>query len=173
MNKISPAEINTVVEILKKLEPGVLPFELFHQFARLYVTPIIEIVPLKKREDGKITTILLERDKDDPVWPGMLHTPGTVARASDKEGDFSDAFGRILKGELGNLDLVHGPEFVAYEFHQVQRGRELALIFFVEYFGVPINGKEFEVGKLPENIVVTQLKFIKKAVDAFRLNVKA
>ena len=167
MNKISPAEIKIVVEILKKLEPGVLPFELFHQFARLYVSPIIDIVPLKKHKDGKITTILLERDKNDPHWPGMVHVPGTVVRTSDAVGSFSDAFGRVLKEELYDLEIVHGPEFVDYEFRQVRRGKELSLIFFVEYSGIPVAGKEVLIDALPQNIIDNQPEFIKKAVDAF------
>jgi ADP-ribose pyrophosphatase YjhB (NUDIX family) len=168
MNKLTSSELNDIVEILKKLEPGEIPFDLFHQFARLYVTPIVEIVPLKKYAEEKITTVLLQRDKNDPIWPKMMHTPGTVVRALDKEGDLSDAFNRILKEELSNLKIIYGPKLVSYEFHQVKRGRELALVFFVEYTGCPINGKEVDVNKLPRNIVDTQLNFIKKAVSCFK-----
>jgi hypothetical protein len=53
MSEVSLSEIKTAVEILKKLEPGVLPFELFHQFARLYVSAIIDVVPLKNRKMEK------------------------------------------------------------------------------------------------------------------------
>jgi len=167
MSEIQSSEIETAVEILKKLKPGILPFELFHQIARLYVTPIIEIVPLKKHASGEITTILLKRDEDDPVWSGMMHTPGTVVRASDTEGTFKDAFNRILNDELGNLNIMQKPKLVGYEFHQVKRGRELALIFFVEYVDKSKCGTEVAVNKLPDNMVDTQLKFIKKAVEVF------
>ena len=168
MDKITQSEINTAVDILKKLEPGFLPFEIFHQVARLYVTPIIEIVLLRKNEKGEICTIVLQREEDDPVWPGKVHTPGTVLRATDAEGDFADAFSRIIKKELGNLEIEFGPEFVSYEFHQVGRGREIALVFFVVYSGEAKCGTEVKVDALPDNIVDTQLKFIKKAVDAFQ-----
>ncbi len=167
MSKIETSEIDTVVKILKKLEPGLLPFELFHQIARLYVTPIIEIVPLKKTKSGEVTTILLQREKDDPVWPGMMHTPGTVVRASDTEGTFADAFNRILVNELCDLKIIHKPKLVGYEFHQVGRGRELALIFFVEYLKLSKCGKEFPIDALPDNIIDTQLEFIQKAVNLF------
>ena len=167
MGELKSSEIDTVVKILKKLEPGVLPFELFHQIARLYLTPIIEIVPLKKHKSGKITTILLKRDDDNPVWPGMMHTPGTVVRASDTEGTFVDAFARILVDELCDLEIVHDPKLVGYEFHQVKRGREVALIFFVEYLERSNCGAETAVDELPENMVDTQLKFIEKAVNLF------
>ena len=172
MVKISQAEINTVIKILKKIEPGFLPFDLFRQFARLYVTPIIEIVPLKKDRNEKITTILLPREKDDPDWPGMMHTPGTVLRASDKKGNLTNAFTRIIKDELHNLKIVHGPELVDYEFHQTKRGREFALIFFVEYSGSPKTGQEIIVDQLPRNTVKTQIKFIKKATEVFKTYLK-
>lgn len=67
MSNISSEEITNIVKTLKKLSPGELPFDIFHQFARLYVTSIVEIVPFKKHNDGKITTILLQRDKNDPA----------------------------------------------------------------------------------------------------------
>jgi hypothetical protein len=97
----------------------------------------------------------------------MVHTPGTVVRASDKAGNFSNAFTRVLKDELCDLEIVCGPEFVAYEFRQVRRGSELALVFFVEYRGVPIVGKEVAINNLPENIVENQPEFIKKAANVF------
>jgi len=172
MSNIQASEIKTAVEILEKLEPGVLPFELFHQIARLYVTPIIEIVPLKKHASGEITTILLQRDDDDPVWPGMMHTPGTVVRASDTEGTFVDAFARILEDELRGLEVAQNPQLVSYEFHQVQRGRELALVFFVEYVGQPKYGTEVSINELSDEVIDTQLEFIGKAVDIFKKNIK-
>jgi hypothetical protein len=169
MNKISAQEINDVVQILKKMEPGLLPFEVFHQIARLYVTSIIEVVPLRKKDD-QIVTLLLQRDKDDPVWPNMMHTPGTVVRASDESNTFKDAFSRILKDELCKIDLVSEPQFVDYEFHQVKRGKEMALVFYVEYRGKIKCGREVIVNQLPKNIVDTQLDFIKKAVNKFRID---
>ncbi len=164
---INDKELKTVVEILKKLEPGILPFDIFHQFARLYVTPIVEVVPLKKQVNGDITTILLRRDINDPVWPGMQHTSGTVIRASDKAGSFEDAFDRIID-ELCGLEIEGKPQFVTYKLHKVDRGMEMAMIFFVEYNGKIKCGDEVNVNKLPKDIVKTQLEFINEAVNKFK-----
>jgi len=140
-------EIDRTVELLKKLEPGVLPTEIFYQFARLYVTPIIELVPLRKDVNSDIKILTLKRPEDDPSWPGQFHTPGTVLRATDKSID--EALDRILRDELENLELVDKPIFVNFDFHKVARGTEIALVFSAEYTERPNFGEEIDANNLP------------------------
>lgn len=168
---ISSKEISMAVNILKKIDPGFLPLELFIEFARLYVTPIIEIVPIRIDRRGEIRIILLKRDKSDPIWPGQLHTPGTVLRTSDKNGNLNDAFLRILKNEL-KLNKNIDPSkliFVDYIYHEVLRGKELALVFLFEYSNKPARCKEYNAEKLPANLVTTQIDFIKKVIDFVKI----
>lgn len=167
-NKITEAEIKTVVEILKKIEPGPLPFPIFLEVARLYVSCIIEIVPFYN-DNGNIQVLLQEREKEDPVWGGKLHTAGTVVRANDEEGSFISAFDRILNKELAGVAIKSEPTFVKTVFHQVARGRELALIFYVELATNEITqlGKLYDIEKLPAEIVDTQIQFIQDAAKQF------
>jgi hypothetical protein len=165
---ITKQDITNIVKSLKKCKPGLLPLEIFLEIARLTVTPIIEIVPLRNVPLGT-EVLLVERDKNDPNWPGMLHTPGTVLRANDKEGAFEDAFGRILKGELGLSNFGGKPNLAGYIFHQVKRGRELGLVFWIEITtpNEPKIGRFYPYSNLPSNIIATQIPHIDLAVNHF------
>lgn len=163
----SQQEIKRLVETLQQLTPGSLPLPVFIEVARLTVTPILEVVPLRLH-DGTIEVLLLERENTDPVWGGQLHTPGTVIRASDTPGDLHDAFERITHGELGGCAFTGTPTYVETVFHQVKRGRELAMIHWIEVTGEVSVGKWYPVGGLPATIVSTQIPFIHSAVKSFK-----
>ncbi len=167
-NKITEDEIKTVTEILKKIEPGLLPFPIFLEVARLYVSCIVEIVPFYN-DNGNIQVLLQEREQEDPIWGGMLHTAGTVVRANDEDGTFKSAFDRILNKELQGILIKGEPTFVKSVFHQVARGRELALIFYVELATNEVShlGKLYDIEKLPAEIVDTQVQFIQDAAKQF------
>lgn len=158
-------EIKTTTDLLKKLEPGILPFPIFNEVSRIFVASIVEIVPLKK-ENGTIQVFLVRRDTDDPFWPSMRHTPGTVLRASDKKGDMSDAFRRILVNELGCSEEIT-PVFVDIRFSQSTRGSEFSAIFYVDSVGESKNGEWFDVNNLPSDLVKSQEELIKIAVNGF------
>lgn len=167
-NKITEDEIKAVTEILKKIEPGLLPFPIFLEVARLYVSCIVEIVPFYNNNDN-IQVLLQEREKEDPVWGGKLHTAGTVLRANDEAGSFKSAFDRILNKELAGVVIKGEPTFVKPVFHQVARGRELALIFYVELATNEVShlGKLYNIENLPAEIVDTQIQFIRDAAKQF------
>ncbi len=163
---ITEAEIETVTQILSKLQPGRLPFTIFHEFARLGVLPIVEVVPLRLSPAGQIEILLLERDADDPVWPGQLHVPGTVVQASDTEISYSNAFSRIFQGEL-QLAAAPNPVFVQNILHHSGRGMESSQIYWAEITGTPKAGRFYDTEQLPENLVQSQLDFIPQAIAAF------
>lgn len=163
--RITQKEINQVVNILSKLEPGYLPQEIFYQFTRLYVTPIIELVPIRKTASGEIKILTIKRELDDPHWPGLIHTPGTVLRANDEK--IETALNRIKTEELNGISFTTKPVFTNYDFHKVNRGMELALIFVAEY-EKPIEGSiEIDLDNFPENLVNTQINFIKQAIEYY------
>lgn len=167
MQQPSQEEIISAQKVLAKLEPGFLPPEIFYEVVRLAVTTTIEMVPLRRSRTGEVEVLLTRREADDPYWPNQPHVPGTVLRASDREGSYADAFMRILEGELAGISTVGEPVFIQNSFHQVKRGRELALIHYVEVAGEPKNGAFYPVNNLPKNIVSHQVWFIKKAAEVF------
>ena len=162
-------EIQQTANLLKKFEPGFLPYPVFEQIMRIMAMPIVEFIPLRKVADH-IEVLLLARPDDDPFWPGMLHTPGTVVRATDFNGDAKDAvwpaFSRILHDELQNTQLGT-PLFVGSILHKSKRGVEQAQLYAVEVQGEPQVGTFYSVDNLPTSLIDSQLKFIAEAARLF------
>lgn len=158
-------EINLVASLLAKLEPGYLPEPIFDQAVRLVVCSTIVIVPLKKTPRG--LAVLLrprEKDRDDPVWPGFWHLPGTMLRPSDKEGDYSDAFGRLLLGEIGTNQTSSSLTFVRTAFTKTKRGPEHTQLYYMLVDGEePAGGRFFPIDKLPKPIIEHEVGYIKEA----------
>lgn len=158
-------ETNSLVELLEKIEPGFLPLTVFKEISRVYVSAIVEIVPLRSM-NGKTQVLLVRRDKDDSFWPNMVHTPGTVLRPSDKTGSLEDAFERILKGELG-YSGESKPVFVKVRFSNSTRGSEFAAVHYMEITENIKNGEWYDVDKLPDDLISIQQDLIKMATESF------
>lgn len=165
---LTAEEHKAVVSALKKLEPGYLPFEIFIQVARLYVTPVIEIVPIVMHNDGKLSVVTVPREADDPYWPGALHTPGTVLRVTDEKNDIGSAFNRIITDELRGVSTNGEPVFVQPHFHRNKRGAELALIFWAEVMGEVPGSTLVDPNHFPDAVMNFQRGFIRRAVSHFK-----
>lgn len=159
-------DFSEIEAALAKLTPGFLPLGIFLQVARLTVTPTVELVGLRKKE-GSVEILLTRRPKDDKYWPNMWHIQGSVIRATDKEGDFSDVFTRILQNEMGNPQCVTQPTFFKYVFQQVKRGREVSFIHWIELTGEPPKGEFFDINDLPEDMIDHQKSFIHEIARNF------
>ena len=162
-------ELDQLTELLAKLEPGYLPYPVFEQVARLVALPIIEIIPLRVGQDGKIEVLLLDRGPEDPLWPNMLHTPGTVVRATDvhdKNNQDWGAFQRIFHDELADT-AVSAPHYVGSMFHQSKRGSEQAQLYWVEVTEEPQKGTFYDTNNLPETLITSQVTFIGLATKNF------
>ena len=159
-------EIAFAVSILRRLKPGFLPKELFIELTRLMTTSIVEVVPMR-RVNGKAQILLLQRPEDDPNWPGMLHTPGTVVRPTDSEEGIAGPISRIYKDEL-NLDEWQEPVFVGPILHKVNRGTEMSTVFYLDMSDADITeGTWYDSDNLPDNIVDTQIEFINESLEKF------
>jgi hypothetical protein len=169
-DKLTPDEITSVAGLLARFDPGFLPYPIFEQIGRLVVFPILEIVPLRKNAAGGIEVLLLERTPDYPaIFDGMLHTPGTVIRATDvnrKTGTWP-ALERIIADEL-NGTQVGNPYYVGSILHASKRGAEQAQVYWVEVQDKPKIGRFYGVDILPENLMDSQRNFIKQSVESFR-----
>ena len=157
-----------IADGLKEFKPGFLPYPIFEQVARLVALPIIEFVPLREL-GGRIQILLIRRPDNDPIFPAMEHTPGTVIRATDLEsGNHNNwpAFDRILHDEL--LDTNVGqPHYAGSMFHASKRGAEQAQIYWIEVLGEPKVGRFYDNDDLPYGLMESQTKFIKLAVQSF------
>lgn len=162
-SNLSDEEVKTVERLLQKLEPGFLPLPIFLQVTRLTTTAIIEFVPLRMRE-GKVEILLTRRSADDPAWPSLLHTPGTVIRATDT---LESAFSRLQTEELEGVD-VSLPVFVKNVLHHSGRGLESSQVFWLEVLGEPKAGDFYPADDLPADLAASQMDFIPAAIDAYR-----
>ena len=163
----TPEEINQAANVLSRLTPGFLPKPIFLETARLCTTPIVELVPVRNN-NGTTEVLLFKRDDDDPTWPGQLHTPGTVVRATDEGDGFHKPFQRLYADEL-QFQPEPTPRLVTQTLHKVARGTELATIFYVDLTNSePPVGKWYPADELPDSLVETQRGFIAEAVKAFK-----
>lgn len=164
---MNDAEVEKLVELLSKFKPGFLPYPVFEQVARIVALPIVEFVPLRLK-DGKVEVLLIPRDNNDPHWSGMVHTPGTVIRATDlnsEEGNYP-AFKRIIHDELKDTS-IGPPHYVGSILHESKRGVEQAQLYWVEVLGEPNIGVFYSVDALPDNLIKSQENFIKEASRNF------
>ncbi len=169
---LTVSEINQIADLLARIEQGFLPFPIFRQIARLAVFSIVEVVPMRLNASGGVEVLLLKRgeEKQDwpELWPGILHTPGTVIRPTDELGSYKDAFARILHDELHDVRLAGEPIYIKNLLHHNKRGTESAQVFIAEVIDEPIVGEFYAADRLPSNIMLSQLDFIPAAVEAFR-----
>lgn len=156
-----------LVNLLKELEPGYLPYDIFVEFARLNTLSIIEFVPLRINDTGEVEVLLLSRGHEDKIWPNQLHTPGTVIRPTDTEGEMYVAFERIFKDELLGTKLSP-PHYVGSLLHKSRRGTEHAQIYWVEILEPPRTGEFYPINKLPASLIESQEKFINLASKNFQ-----
>lgn len=164
---MSDENIEQTAALLKEFEPGFLPYPIFEQVARLVALPIVEFIPLRQH-NGATEVLLIARPGDDALWPGMLHTPGTVVRATDinKSSDMWEPLRRILHDEL--FDTECGPHhFVGSQLHASKRGAEQAQIYWIEVIGEPKIGDFFPISKLPTDLMDSQRAFITQSVQYF------
>jgi hypothetical protein len=162
---VNKAEEQKLAQLLAELEPGFLPYEIFKQVARLVVLPIIEFVPVRQK-DGQVEVLLLNRSKFDDIWPGELHTPGTVIRPTDSTGEIYKAFDRILNDELAGTK-VSSPHYVGSILHSSKRGMEQAQVYWVEVLEEPKVGQFYQISNLPKNTMQSQTAFINQAAKNY------
>jgi hypothetical protein len=168
--------LNETVAYLKTLQPGKLPQDVFLQFARLMVVPVIELVPLRLTSEGKVEVLLVQRPAGD-TWDGQWHVPGTVIRVTDKMdtgSDYEQPLSRVLGpgSELGDVAYNGKPKEIETERRRVLRGDELAVIHYVEITGEPVHGRFFALDGFPENvppngIVPHHVDFVRRAAERF------
>jgi hypothetical protein len=168
-------EIKQAVDVVKRLEKGFLPFDLFIAFASKVVMPTMELLPVRRSESGDIEVLLTQRPGDDPYWPNEWHIPGTVIRASDNEGtDFSSGVKRVMQNELhGTIHMIGRPQYAGMKFWDVARGRELDQMFYFETNTKDadvVEGKFFPANNLPETTMSHHKIMIPEIVAAFLNN---
>ena len=164
---MSEDDIQQAADLLKQFEPGFLPYPVFEQVARLVALPIVEFIPLRKTEAG-IEVLLIARPHDDALWPDLLHTPGTVVRATDFGADSAvwPPFSRIVHDELLDSD-VGQPQYVGSLLNESKRGIEQAQIYWIEVLGDPKVGRFYHIDNLPESLIDSQVNFIHEAAHNF------
>ena len=163
-------QISKIKKLLSNQSPGYLPYQLFIEFSKFIVVPIIEVVPLCKNIDGEIKVLLLKRPSDDLFWPNKLHTPGTIVRVDDLS--LNDAFDRI-KNEIGTT-TTNPPAFFQNCYRVSERSKEMAMCYWIELNEhEKTNGEWYKSNDLPPDIVSNQITLIQKAMEFYKANKKS
>lgn len=163
MNSLSAEEVETLVSLLNKCEPGNLPDPVFVAVARIAVYPAIELVPLRQTGE-RLEVLLVKRRQDDLVWPGAYHIPGTVFRPTDN--DFSGAIRRLLDDELAGLEAE--PILIGTYFSRSKRGTGVGFNYVINIDGDSPAGKFFDINDLPESVDQAQKEIIARAVEVHK-----
>lgn len=158
--------MDETINILSKLEPGRLPFDVFHQIARVVVIPSVALVPYCV-ENGSISVLLTRRSESDPYYPLMLHPPGVVLLPTDLT--INDALQRLMMTELHDVGFVGEPIFIDYFFDDIVRGKELTLVFAVQIALRPSDEFMFRIDGLPENLLPTDLLRIERVAEVLSI----
>jgi hypothetical protein len=165
-DSLTTEEITLVASLLHKLEPGLLPFEIFKEVARLMTTVTVVLIPLLYDQNNELNVVLLRRGSTDRFYSNMYNPPGTIIRAND--ASITVAFQRLYETELQNPQIKHPPVFVHYVFDQIGRGREVSLIHWVELSEKPSVGDMFRVDSLPQDTIASDVPRITMAVKHFK-----
>jgi ADP-ribose pyrophosphatase YjhB (NUDIX family) len=165
--RLTKAELDFVAATLKKLQPGFLPYVIFQEIARLTALPIVEVVPVRQVDNGRIQVLLTQREPDDALWPAMWHNPGTVIRATDEAGNYVDAMRRIFSEEL-DLAVVPELHFVTSFLHKTRRGTESTQIYWTELNKPSGLGNFFDAAALPSTTIGSHIEIIQLAVKAYQ-----
>lgn len=163
MQQITEQETKTLTHLLKKCEPGNLPREVFELLGGLMVYTAVEFIPLR-RSGEDVAVLLLPRDDNDPVWPSMWHTPGTIVRPTDRSLD--DAFSRLFATELVGMQQSK-PHFIGLQLRENSRGRLISLEYWLEVDGKPDDGEFYPIDRLPENFIPEQKDLVETAVKVY------
>ncbi len=163
MSKLTPQEIASCVAILRRLEPGILPLEIFNQVARLVCLPMVDVVPMKYEGLG-LSIGLVEREEDDLWWPNLWHLPGTVLRSTDT---VETAIQRLMDSEIA-IKTSSAQVFRGFSVHRSERGSGLILIYTIEncLFKKTSAVKWFSIDHLPKEFVSSESYVIEKIKES-------
>lgn len=162
-SKLSDKDERILISLLTKVE-GQMSYKIFREVAKKFVLTPIEAVIFRKH-NHQFQILLIKRDQNDPDWGGKLHVPGTILRKRDLDNsqNYDRALKRIEEKEI-KVNFYQKPVLVGTYFSKTKRGVENSLIFVCQIEGDPKVGKFYDVNKLPQNIINSQIGFIKLAL---------
>lgn len=120
------AEMQRLLRKWAKAGGGAFADATFTLLAYALPQPTIETVVLRRNTDG-VEVLLIPRPQGDPIWNGMLHSPGQALRRMDyfrSDGiPVNGPFERVQKGEL-KCEFTSVPQFVGVAQYMTERGPE-------------------------------------------------
>ena len=159
-------EEQQLVTLLKKLEPGYFPIEIFWEFCRLCKLTVIELLPCFKDEDNNVKVLLTKRPDNDRFWPGKYHNPGCIVRQGDT---IESAIERVINEELSGVKIFGEPKFQGVKSVVSERGGHIQIYYSVllDSNNDELNrlGKLFDASKLTDNEVIEKDSAVKAVKD--------
>lgn len=155
-------ETSIAAEVLSRAESP-LPTFLFTEIARLVNTPLIELLPFKIK-GSQLLVRMIPRPKDDIIWKGQIHVPGSAFRPGE---DIKPVLTRLFQEELEETTIASDINYAGMYFYNGERGTEQAHVcYFLERENSMRKiGKLYRVNNLPEEVVAAQLPMIYSVAD--------
>lgn len=166
-DRVSGLESRLTAWLLGRVpKKGNLPPRVFNEILGTVPGTALEVVPLYVDKNGDINVFLTKRNSDDPYWPNLWHSPGTMVLNKDESDhdDFSKPWERLKKREFMRESLS-APVPVSVKFLKTKRGMETSYIHFVLVPEDLKGGKYFSVDKLPKDLVDHHTKIIREAAN--------
>ncbi|MDD4937801.1 MAG: hypothetical protein PHX34_02170 [Candidatus Shapirobacteria bacterium] len=167
-------EDQQLTDLLSKWNGGRISTPVFTELAKMIPQSIVELVIFRQNNDV-LETLLIPRPKDDIVWPGMLHNPGSAIRNSDFKNNAQQPEKSLFE-RLQNSEVkapFASPIFVDLHRGIGQRGSEVAQIYFTEMLSEPNQeGCQWcPVDQLAQNpkFIQDQLEHIKLAAEQYKV----
>lgn len=170
---LTPREDSQLARLLSKWRGGRISTPVFTQLARITPIAIVEVVILRDSNEA-LETLLIPRPKDDPIWHGMYHTPGTTLRASDyKRADQNPLKGAFERIEREVNNELSPPTYAGLLLRLSERGPDVSQIFIAQLLGGATLQPEhlwYPVAQLAgySNFIQAQLGHVMLATDAYR-----
>jgi hypothetical protein len=149
--KPNETEMDLAMNVLDRLpsDEG-FPPRLFLWICERTNATAYELVVGRVNPEGGLEVLLTERPDKDPVWPGELHCPGTMAL---KDQSLAAAHNRLLNNELpeANIKALYS---VKTDIIPTRRGQEHAAVYLAYVDYNPDDPYTFHpVDNLPENTI--------------------
>ena len=148
---------NLLIALLDNLELRTMAPKVMSAVNRKFVLTPIETVIFREHQN-EIQVLLVRRDKNDPDWPELWHSPGTVLRVSDEARGivpremYHDPIRRLVEMEIGAE--IKSMKFAFPLFHNQARGKSNAMVFVCTIDeSNDHNGTWYPVDNLPENTI--------------------
>lgn len=164
---LSQEEWKNWTELTKRIRfvNGKIPIEAFYAYCEAFVSPVVEIVPYRIKNNILEILLIYRKDKyyDGFHLPGSVMVPGRTSKETLKFLIASELGNKVNTGKINFLKIDDKMKGAGIGFDE--RGQDLKLLYACEINGEVLGGKWFARENLPKNIIPEHQKVAVEAYD--------